>query len=122
MFYLQYAHARACSIFEKAKGQEISLNSSYNYKLLNNESEINLIKQLIKFPEVIALSCDKREAHILAEYLKEVSSNFHKFFHECRILDSEEKIRDARMQLVNTTRNVLKNGLTILGINAPERM
>ncbi len=122
VFYLQYAHARACSIFEKAKGQEISLNSSYNYKLLNNESEINLIKQLIKFPEVIALSCDKREAHILAEYLKEVSSNFHKFFHECRILDSEEKIRDARLQLVNTTRIVLKNGLTILGINAPERM
>lgn len=122
VYYLQYAHARACSIFEKAKGQGILLNSEYNYKLLNNESEINLIKQLIKFPEVIAISCEKREAHILAEYLREVSSNFHKFFHECRILDAEAEIRDARLQLVNTAKIVIKNGLNILGINAPERM
>lgn len=122
VFYLQYAHARACSIFEKAKEQNITLNNEYNYKLLTDEAEINLIKQLIRFPEIIAVSCDKRESHILAEYLKEVASAFHKFFHNCRILDSEQEIRDARLQLANTTKTVIKNGLTILGINAPERM
>lgn len=122
VFYLQYAHARTCSVFENAKQKGISLNENYNYKLLNNDSEVNLIKQLIKFPELIAISCEKRESHILAEYLKEVASSFHKFFHDCRILDSEEEIRDARLQLVNTTRTVMKNGLTILGISAPEKM
>lgn len=122
VFYLQYAHARTCSVFENAKQKGISLNENYNYKLLNNDSEVNLIKQLIKFPELITISCEKRESHILAEYLKEVASSFHKFFHDCRILDSEEEIRDARLQLVNTTRTVMKNGLTILGISAPEKM
>jgi arginyl-tRNA synthetase len=122
VFYLQYAHARACSIFEKAKEQNITLNNEYNYKLLTDEAEINLIKQLIRFPEIIEISCNKRESHILAEYLKEVASTFHKFFHNCRILDSEQEIRDARLQLANTTRTVIKNGLSILGINAPEKM
>ena len=122
VFYLQYAHARACSIFEKAKEMGVELNNSYNYKLLTDEAEINLIKQLIRFPEIIAISCDKRESHILAEYLKEVASSFHKFFHNCRILDSEESIRDARLQLVKMTQVVMNNGLNILGINAPEKM
>jgi len=122
VFYLQYAHARACSIFSKANEQGVSLNNDYNYKLLTDEAEVNLIKQLIKFPELISISCDKREAHILTEYLKEVASAFHKFFHNCRILDSEQDIRDARLQLVEMTRIVMKNGLTILGINAPEKM
>lgn len=122
VFYLQYAHARACSIFENAKSQGITLNNDYNYKLLKNESEINLIKQLIKFPDIIAIACEKRESHILAEYLKELAACFHKFFHDCRILDSETEIRDARLQLVNMTKIVLKNGLSILGINSPEKM
>jgi arginyl-tRNA synthetase len=122
VFYLQYAHARTCSVFENASQKGITLNDKYDYKLLNNEAEINLIKQLIRFPELISISCEKRESHILAEYLKEVAASFHKFFHECRIIDSEKNIRDARLQLVNFTRIVMKNGLTILGINAPEKM
>ena len=122
VFYLQYAHARTCSVFENASQKGITLNDKYDYKLLNNEAEINLIKQLIRFPELISISCEKRESHILAEYLKEVAASFHKFFHDCRIIDSEKNIRDARLQLVNFTRIVMKNGLTILGINAPEKM
>ncbi len=122
VFYLQYAHARACSIFAKSSEQDITLNENYNYKLLRDEAEINLIKQIIRFPEIISISCDKRESHILAEYLKEVASTFHKFFHNCRILDSEQELRDARLQLVNMTKIVMNNGLTILGINAPEKM
>jgi len=122
VFYLQYAHARACTLFSKAKELGFTISNDYNYKLLTDDAELSLIKQLIKFPELISISCDKRESHILTEYLKEVASAFHKFFHNCRILDSEQEIRDARLQLVEMTRIVMKNGLTILGITAPEKM
>lgn len=97
VFYLQYAHARTCSVFENASQKGITLNDKYDYKLLNNEAEINLIKQLIRFPELISISCEKRESHILAEYLKEVAASFHKFFHDCRIIDSEKNIRDKNL-------------------------
>lgn len=122
VFYLQYAHARISSIFDKLKNETYNIE---NLEVLNNletKEEIELIKQIINFREYVELACNKLEPQILTEYLKSLASSYHQFYHNCRIIGSEIQLRDARLILCKITQNVLKNGLTILGVNAPERM
>ncbi|ROL61722.1 arginine--tRNA ligase, partial [Bacteroidetes/Chlorobi group bacterium ChocPot_Mid] len=122
VFYLQYAHARICSIFDNAKEKGISIKEHVNYDLLKENQEINLIKELMRFTDVVksaALAC---EPQILCEYLHILASAFHSFYHDCRIIGVEEELMQARFKLAEVTRTALKNGLTILGISAPERM
>ncbi|GAB1372056.1 arginine--tRNA ligase [Candidatus Kapaibacterium sp.] len=119
VFYLQYAHARICSIFDKAG--EIDLKN-VDLSLLNSEEEQNLIKKIFLFPETIRASANKFEAQILTEYLRDLAGLFHVFYHNCRIIGSEYNLANARLSLALATRNVLSNGLKILGISAPERM
>jgi len=119
VFYLQYAHARISSVIDKV----IELNNaSVDYSLLQHEAELKLIKQLLRFPEVIETAALKFEPQILAEYLRETAQAFHVFYHECRILNVEEDLMNARLRLAQATKVVIKNGLMILGINAPDRM
>lgn len=123
VFYLQYAHARVSSILEKAKDEGISLdNINYDLNILNSSEEIYLIKEILEFPEVVENACHKYEPQLLTEYLKELASAFHQFYHNCRIMGTAEEIRNARLILANTTRTVLKNGLSILGISSPDKM
>lgn len=123
VFYLQYAHARICSIIEKIKDEIVSFDPlKSNLELLNTNEEINLIKKLIDFPEVVENSAIKFEPQILTEYLKELAAEFHKFYHSCKIIGSEEDLKNARLSLVYATKNTLYNGLKILKINAPEKM
>ncbi|MGQ9818999.1 MAG: arginine--tRNA ligase [Candidatus Kapaibacteriales bacterium] len=122
VYYLQYAYARICSIFDTAKERNIQFNPKVSCLMLNEPQEINLIKTLLLFPDVVKLSAEKFEPQILAEYLKEVATAFHSFYHDCRIIGSEEPLLSARFKLASVTRNVLKNGLQILGISTPERM
>ncbi len=122
IFYLQYAHARICSIFEKASDRGIEFDEENNCSSLTHESEQNLIKVLLEFPETIMISAEKFEPQILAEYLKDVATKFHSFYHERKIIGSEEPYFSARFKLAKVTKTVLKNGLTILGVSAPERM
>ena len=123
VFYLQYVHARICSIFEKAKENSLSLkNQSINYQLLNDKSEIDLIKELLRFEDVIKSAGEKYEPQILADYLRGLAAAFHLFYHNCRIIGVEQELSLARLKLAETCRIVMKNGLTILGISAPERM
>lgn len=122
VFYLQYAHARICSVFDKAKAEGININAQGDLSLLRHETEINLIKELQRFPDVVETSSDKCEPQILAEFLREVAAAFHIFYHECRIVGAGEGVEAARLNLANATRTVMKNGLSILGITAPERM
>ncbi len=122
VFYLQYAHARICSVFDQAKERGITVRDSQDLTLLKHESEINLIKLLIRFPEIIVLACNKSEPHVLADYLRELAAAFHIFYHNCRIICSGENLMQARFQLAGTTRTAMRNGLTILGISAPVRM
>lgn len=122
VFYLQYAHARICSVIDTAIERGIKLAKTFNSYLLSEKQEINLIKQLLKFPQVIRTSCDKCEPQILAEYLRELAAYFHVFYHDCRVIGVEPELQNARLHLMNFTRIVLRNGLTVLGISAPERM
>lgn len=124
VFYLQYANARISSIFEKAKkeGINVSLSGNIDYHLLNTNAEINLIKQLLKFPEKIKNACDKADPPIITEYLRETAQTFHSFYHECRIIGEEQALMLARLSLAKVAKTVIKNGLTILGVSAPDRM
>jgi len=122
VFYLQYAHARICSIFDNAKEKGISLTNAVNFDLLTTSQEIALIKELMRFPEVVKSSAMACEPQILCEYLHTLASAFHSFYHDCRIIGVEEELMQARFKLAEVTRTAMKNGLTILGISAPERM
>ena len=121
VFYLQYAHARICSIFDKLKDENINFEQA-KLTLLNDINEINLIKQIILFPTEIQTASNKSEPHILCEYLRELASAFHLFYHNCRIIGEDIETMKARLLLVDVCKNILKNGLSILGISAPKKM
>jgi len=121
VFYLQYAHARIHSILRKVE-EEYSFDSAPTLDLLDHESEINLIKSMIRFPEIIKSAAGSREPHRLINYLDDLASHFTSFYHDCRIIGEEEKLVQARSALARATARVLANGLEILGISAPEQM
>ena len=122
VFYLQYAHARICSILRKAEEVGFSFQSDVDLALLTHDAEIALIKQLLDFPETIELAARLKEPHRVINYLNDVATSFTKFYDQCRIVGEEENLASARMRLAEAARNVLRNGLTVLGISSPERM
>lgn len=121
VFYLQYAHARIHSILRKVE-EQYSFDKDLELGLLDHESEINLIKSLIRFPEMIQSAAESREPHRLINYLDDLASHFTTFYHDCRILGEEEALVQARAALARAVAQVLANGLGILGISAPEQM
>ena len=122
VFYLQYAHARICSILKKAREVGFEFSSDYNASSLGAEPELQLIKELIRFPEALAQIAAAREPHRLGTYLRGVAEAFTRFYHECRIIGEERDLATARMALSQATRIVLRNGLAVLGLTAPEQM
>jgi arginyl-tRNA synthetase len=117
--FIQYAHARTCGILSKSKDPI----KDFDATLLIEESEVNLIKILAKLPIVIDEACERFKPHSIAAYLFEVASSFNQFYRDCPVLPEENKdLRIARLSLVNATKIVLRNGLDILGIVAPEDM
>ena len=121
VFYLQYAHARIHSILRKVE-DEHSFSAAPKLDILRHESEIALIKSMIRFPEMIQSAADAREPHRLINYLEDLASHFTSFYHDCRILGEEEELVQARATLAEAVAQVLANGLGILGISAPEQM
>ncbi len=121
VFYLQYAHARISSVLRKAM-EEYSFSNEANLSLLKHPSEESLIKTILRFPEMITSAANAREPHRLINFLNDVASAFTSFYHDCRIIGVEEDLAQARIELAKSTAQVLRNGLTILGISAPENM
>lgn len=121
VFYLQYAHARISSILKVTREQGLEL-STQNLELLVTESELNILKKLSIFKEEILYSAIQFEPHRIAVYLLELAGLFHKFYNECRIIGSENKLAEARIALVTAVQIVIRNGLRILGVTAPEKM
>ncbi len=121
VFYLQYAHARIQSILRKV--EEITdFSSGPNFSALTHDAEITLIKKLIGFPDAISQAALHREPHKVINYLNELASDFTSFYHDCRIIGENEDLMQARAALATAVAQVLKNGLTILGITAPNQM
>ena len=119
--YIQYSHARICSIIRKADSDLIAWNDQAAARL-EKEEEISLVKTLALLPDKILDSAESYKPSILARYLIDVAREFNRFYHNCPVLTSEPEIKQARLLLINSTRQVLANGLGLLGIIAPEEM
>lgn len=122
VYYIQYAYARICSLVDNVCSEDNADFSKANTALLESETEINLIKCLSRYPEVMALSALEYDPSHINRYLLEVAGEFHRFYTANRIKNEPTEVRNARLKLVECTRIVLKNGMTILGLNLPERM
>ncbi len=121
--YLQYTHARACSVVEKAKEQKMKPAAKIDFTVLNNPSEIALINALADFSKNASDACESYRPHIIAQHLLVLGRAFNEFYHACHCLNEENKeISKARLLLIDCTRQVMKNGLHLLGIEAPSEM
>ncbi len=121
VFYLQYAHARIASILRMTESEGLKL-SLENLDLLRTDSELNLMRKLNHFADELLYASENYEPHRVANYLEELASLFHKFYTECRIIGSEKNLAEARIALAVAVQQAIKNGLTLLGVNAPDRM
>lgn len=124
VYYIQYAHARICSILQQANQQNVTVKSSkdVNLTLLQHESEIDLMKKLADLPGELLIAAQERAPHRIARYSLDLASLFHSFYTHCHILGEQAEIRDARLALISCVRIVLERTLTLLGLSAPERM
>lgn len=124
VFYVQYAHARICSMFKLLESEGIRLPAASEIKaeLLDKPEELELIRKLSEYPDEVRISAETLEPSRLTRYVHEVASTFHSFYNACRVRGEEEELMKARLVLVNCTRTVIKNVLDLLSINAPERM
>lgn len=122
VFYLQYAHARISSILRKAQEVGFTFGEAPDLSLLEHEAEVGLMKELLRFPEVLERAADLKEPHHVSGYLREVAVAFTQFYGHCRIIGEEQTLATARMHLARAAQIVLHNGLTVLGISAPEQM
>ncbi|MCS3828059.1 arginyl-tRNA synthetase [Salinibacter ruber] len=122
VFYLQYAHARICSVLDRAEEVDFSHDEDADLTLLTHEDEIALIKELLRFPQELQNAADARAPHFVPNYLRDVATAFSQFYDNCRIIGEEQELASARMRLALAAKTVLKNGLTVLGISAPRQM
>ncbi len=125
VYYVQYAHARLSSILHKSEiqNQKSETNSKIsNIKLLKTANDLNLIRKLIEFPEILADISKNYEVHRLPRYALELAREFHNFYEKERVITEDKKLTSARLALIMATKIVLANSLDIMGIDAPEKM
>lgn len=124
VYYVQYAHARICSMLSllKSEGVEVPDINSVDLTLLKCREELELMKKLAEYPEEIRISAQTLEPSRLTRYVLEVAALFHSFYNSCRVKGEEDNLMKARIMLVDSTRTVIRNVLELLSIKAPERM
>jgi len=121
VYYVQYVHARISSILKKAS-QENMDNTCDTLNALNTSDDLRLIKSLTEFPETVKTSAIRLEPHRVAYYLTHLASLFHTYYNQNRVLSDDQSLTNARLFLVKAVQTVIRNGLTLLGVNAPESM
>lgn len=125
VFYVQYAHARICSVFKQLGERGLAWNRERGLAALGRLVESHedaLMTSLARFPEIVELAATSRAPHHVAHYLRELANDFHTYYNAHPFLVEDEMLRDARLALVAATREVLRNGLALLGVSAPESM
>ncbi len=122
VYYVQYGHARISSLLELAEEKGYSIDSKENLLRLNKKEEWNLIKKIPEFKETLEDAARIRESHLLTHYLLDISKLYHNFYQNIRVLDGNKDLIPPRLFLSNAVRNVIKKGLKLLGVVAPERM
>jgi arginyl-tRNA synthetase len=125
VYYIQYAHARICSVFRKlAEGGGAFAADTATAQLdrLTEDEEKALLKRLDQFPELVATAAEKAEPHSVANYLRELAGEFHSWYNAHKVLVDDPALRDARLALSLAVRQVIANGLNLLGVSAPESM
>jgi arginyl-tRNA synthetase len=121
VYYIQYAHARICSVLGQWNGDCTTLAAA-DLSPLQAEHETALLKRLSEFPEVVHHAGEELAPHMIANYLKDLASDLHSYYNAEQFLVADETLKLARMALIHATQQVLKNGLQLLGVSAPEKM
>ena len=121
VFYVQYAHARICSILRQWAGEEGGLKEVSLESLIGNATD-RLLRRLAEYPDVLTAAAQDHAPHALAFYLRDLAGDFHTFYNAERVLVDDESIKLARLALLSATRQVIANGLDVLGVSAPEKM
>jgi arginyl-tRNA synthetase len=121
VYYIQYAHARICSVLDQWGGDVASLKDA-ELDPLTTEHELALLQRLAEFPEIVENAARELAPHIVAYYLKDLAGDFHSYYNAQQFLVENEKIKLARLALIAATRQVLRSGLDLLGVSAPEKM
>jgi arginyl-tRNA synthetase len=122
VYYVQYAHARACSILRNASDVGASPDAGRTSDLLVQPSEQELIRHLLDFPDTVAQAAERRETHDVPRYAYDMASAFSAFYRDAKVLTDDAALSSARLALVDASRSVLANALALLGITAPESM
>ena len=122
VYYIQYVHARICSIFREAADREVVLSDSPPLSVLSLPDEMKLMKRVARFPDVVSESSRTREPHRIPFYLLDLSREFHAFYHNHRFLGETSERTQARLALAAAVRNVVSTGLSLIGVSAPEKM
>jgi arginyl-tRNA synthetase len=121
VYYVQYAHARVCSVL-KQWGENPSTLATADTALLTSTVELSLLQKLIDYPEIVDVAARELSPHLTAFYLRELAGEFHSYYNSTRFLVPELPLRLARLALIASIRQVLVNGLTLLGVSAPDKM
>jgi arginyl-tRNA synthetase len=126
VFYVQYAHARTCAVARNAEASGVRRQDGFAPELLDHEAESQLLGVLQEFPRIVAQAAELREPHRVARYIEEVAGYYHRWYDKCRVIpQADEEVTDlqrTRLWLNDATGQVIRNGLGLLGVSAPERM
>lgn len=121
VYYVQYAHARICSVLDQWGG-EVDTLARAETGLLSDPAELALLQRMIDFPDTVEAAAKERAPHLVAFYLRELAGEFHSYYNSTRFLVEDDSLKMARLALVLGVRQVISTGLSLLGVTAPREM